>query len=193
MGLQNLLNWDRRSDGPTVLPFIVRNQGQRVGLDAFPGDKVVDSDLISEHYTRVSEAESFFADATTPGYTVQTQYSGPIEVIVDGIWFNTPSESVDALYALWYNPPLYNTNTMTIGFDGCAWSQECGGQSIVTWMAFIDGVGIASPGTVPEYNESHEYHFVIDFGPDPVLPTIGIGDGGVADNSGGLNVTIYQL
>ena len=158
-------------------------------VDAYPpyGEQILD------YYNRVSGPESFYADATTPGYTVQGPYHGPVDVIVDGIWHNTPAEAVDAFYALWYDPPLYNPQTMTIGFDGCAWSQECDGQSIVTWMAFVQGLGFAGPGTVPDYRSNHEYHFVIDLGSVPVVPTIGVGDGGVYDNSGGLNVTLYQL
>ena len=153
----------------------------------------ISADQIQDHFTRISEAETFVVDPRTDGHDVMGSYYGPVEVIVDGIWYNTPDEPADAFYAIFDDPPWYSINTLCVGFDGCAWVAECGAQNISTWITFIEDLGTVPVGTVPEYSGANHYHFVADFGQDPEPLTIGTGDGGVYDNSGELLVSLYQL
>lgn len=151
----------------------------------------ISADQIQDHFTRISEAETFVVDPRTDGFDVVGDYSGPVEVIVEGVWYNHPGLPEDAFYRL--DSFEYHENTLCIGFNGCAWVVECGAQNISTWITFIEDVGEVSVGTIPEYTETHLYHFVVDFGLDPGQLTVGTGDGGVSDNYGELTVSLYQL
>ncbi|MFC1663430.1 hypothetical protein ACFL04_04725 [Patescibacteria group bacterium] len=169
-----------------------------VSLTAMPMS--VFGQSISDHYIRVSGPESFFADATTQGHTTTNMYTGKIEVLVGGTWYNSPSDEYDAWYRFRYGgqilpSPTHDGHAMTIGFDGCSWVQECGGTNIRDWTIFHEGVGFVTPGftAIPEYSDTHVYHFVMDIDTIYSQITLGVGDGGVYDNSGGMSVTLYQL
>ena len=52
---------------------------------------------------------------------------------------------------------------------------------------------IANTGLVPEFNEAHEYRFVMDLDTYDGPLTLGNGDGGVSDNFGEYRVEIYEV
>lgn len=155
--------------------------------------------LISDYFVRTSTPELLYADAAGPGATTSREYTGLIEVRVSGLWTNNPTQSYDGCFQVTpvLGPHRYS---LTLGFSGCSWILECGGEHFCLWVTFLEGVGFVQPclqipegSHVPKFNPEHEYGLVLDLGSSPVRPTFGTGDGGTFDNSGGFDIEIYQL
>ena len=88
-------------------------------------------------------------------------------------------------------PPPENGG-LFVSFTGDARSFESDGESIVGFIAFIDGIGFVNAAT-PPFNAENEYDFVVDIGAGLKTVTLGTGDGGLGDNTGQFDIIVTQL
>ncbi len=143
---------------------------------------------VSHFYTRASAGESFFTSATTHGYTTNP-YGCPVEAVISGTWYMLRENG--GLLAT----PHHGGFAMTSGFAGYSLVMECGGDDIHNWKVFQEGADPMIPEftVLTPFNVDHVYHFVIDVGLIPMIPTLRVSDGSTPDNSSGFDITLFQL
>lgn len=154
----------------------------------------------SEQYTRTGQTESFSAPLTVFGGTTTTgQWANLVEVEVSGTGSSTPGELTDAFYKLDPADPstelagALQPQGLRLSFTGCAANVECGAPRIDDFIVFVEGEGAVVPPHRPTFQSSHTYRLVIDVGATPQFLTLGEGDGGVGDNSGQFDITLYAV
>ncbi len=68
------------------------------------------------------------------------------------------------------------------------------GSEIKNSIVFDVDAGIVVEGSyVPEFQEDHEYNFVVDLGSESEFLNFGVSDGRFGDNSGVYDITVVQL
>jgi hypothetical protein len=176
--------------------------------------------LSGQSFDRISGPESLNpAFDQLGGQTTVSDYSGLVEVLVSGGAGLDQQAWADAFYS--FDPGTndaigLNSNSLRLGSEtrielipsgatfhpnsSARW--EAGSVHVAELAIVYDtpSSAVSGPsldvnsGLAPVYAPSHEYHFVMDLGSYTGTLTLGIGDGGVWDNSSDTyNITLWQV
>ena len=156
------------------------------------------------------------------GQTTIGDYSGFVEVIASGTGLNNvsnPDNPSDSFYNFEISSGLVHglfDNTLRLGTEtqleplprgfgfnpNCSLHVECGAVHVAELAIAYEGVSFAvsgdfpldvNAGFAPDYSPGHRYRFVMDLGGYAGTLTLGYGDGGTHDNSGGYDIELYQV
>ena len=174
-------------------------------------------------FNRLSSEETLNPAFTMAGgETSANDYTGLVEVRVTGSGLNNvslPDNGTDAFYNFAVGTNTAGglaAASLRLGSEtqlgslpsGFAFSPndsrqaEAGSLHVADLAIVYDGssfsVSDPSPldlfdGLAPVYSSSHEYHFVMDLGSYNGTLTLGFGDGGVSDNAGAYDISLWQV
>jgi hypothetical protein len=149
---------------------------------------------ISDYFTRTSPGESLTAPFTdTDGVATANSYSGFVEVLVSGTGNSFASFTNDAFYILEFNAAqefFWHLGIGTAAEPLAPFNPFRGAQRLIT---FIDGVGFVPQNTIPAFDPTNSYHFVINAGVDATPLSFGVIDEVFTDNGGAFAVQAWQL
>jgi PEP-CTERM motif len=154
--------------------------------------------LISDNFTRVTPVENviapFFSNA---GATTSGTFTGFVEILVSGRGFSLGNLVNDAFYLTQSGQGLggnfYHLGLGTMGQPWNAFSPNFPSLGVERFMSYIDGVGSVAAWSIPAFNSSSTYNFVIDLSAQSSPLTFGVLDGAYVDNGGSFALSIWQL
>lgn len=182
-----------------------------VGLFLFLSSQVANSALVEDYYNVSGPTESLIArfdhsiEATT-----NELYSGLVLFEISNFGWNNTAEAFDGFYffvnsnwgTIW---EPRKSNSLRIAFDGDTYLSGISfpifdddplNPAGVFDMVFNEDIGHCldiNENCIPEYNASHDYRVVLDFGGPSRILNFGFGDGGLGDNSGQFDINITPL
>ncbi len=149
---------------------------------------------ISDYFNRTSAGESLTAPFTdTDGVATANTYSGFVEVLVSGTGNSFASFTNDAFYILEFNAAqefFWHLGIGTTAEPLAPFNPFTGAQRLIT---FIDGVGFVPPNTIPAFEPTNSYRFVINAGATATPLSFGVIDENFTDNAGAFEVQAWQL
>lgn len=152
---------------------------------------------ISDAYTRTSLGELITAPFEAQSGTASVQkYSGLVEITVGGTGQSLDKAFNDAFYFQGGGAPITPGSfyQLAVGTPLKPLAPNNPGSFASQYIRFIEGVGAVPAGTIPAYNASHLYSFVVDLGTfQPASLFFGVNDGNFGDNTGAYTITAYQL
>jgi hypothetical protein len=150
------------------------------------------SNAIIDHFLPTTPVETLVAPFTTGGVRTINAYSGLVEIHVSGTGQGAGNNQSDAFYAFERPAGGPITPDPSIPHLALSFSSDvCSNPPLIeAFMAFIDGVGTVSTGTVPPYSPVHNYAFVINLGSFNGQITLGFKDCGFSDNQGAFQITV---
>lgn len=152
------------------------------------------STFVADNFTRIGPGETITAPFTASGGTSTTGTLGSlVEITVSGTGYALGPTVSDAFYFL-NGSAVGQYYGLNIGFSGRPFAGGLN-NNIQNWMTFIEGVGTASPGTIPAYSSANTYHFVLELPASAATgPLIfGVSDGAYTDNGGAYTVQINPV
>ncbi len=147
---------------------------------------------IVDNFVPTTPVEVLAAPFTTGGVTTTNAYSGFVEIHVSGTGQGAGNNQSDPFYAFERPAGVPITPDSTIPHLALSFTSDvCSNPPLIeAFMAFIEGVGQVSTGTVPPYNPAHSYAFVLNLGAFSGQITLGFKDCGFADNQGAFQITV---
>jgi PEP-CTERM motif len=146
----------------------------------------------------VSPAENVVAPfLANAGATTTGTYTGFVEILVSGRGFSLGNLINDAFYLTDSGQGLANNfYHLGLGTTAQPWNvatTNFPSLGVERFMSFINGVGSVSAGTIPAFNSSSTYNFVVDLSSQSSQLTFGVLDGVYSDNGGAYALAVWQL
>jgi hypothetical protein len=179
------------------------------GQDPWPADtgsaraRPTNAQAISSFYRIAGPSETLTAPfVSSTGVSTIGLFSGPVEISVSGTGSSDGTLLNDAFYflpgqmgaAATAASSLSSSYQLGLGTDSQSFGSDPALDDIQNNIVFISGVGQVSAGTIPTFNPTNTYDFVLAVPDASLTPlTFGVLDGGHSDNSGSYTVTVTPL